>query len=68
MPLDRLFADERKASRGRSLAIWTKGRRPLLFEFRSRPRNDQVADLVLDQVRRNEEDMKLPPVPPTTPE
>jgi hypothetical protein len=59
MPLDRLFAEERKASRGRRLAIWTKGRRPLLLEMRTNPRNEDVADRILRRVAESEAQMKL---------
>jgi hypothetical protein len=59
MPLDRLFAEERKGARGRCLAIWTNGRRPLLFEMRRNARNNDVADRILRGVAEREEQMRL---------
>jgi hypothetical protein len=60
-PLDRLFASERRARRGRRIAIWTKGRRPLLLEMRDRPRNDEVADRLLEWIQRHEDEVAILP-------
>src|SRR5262249_11391623 len=58
IPLDRLFAAERNATRGRRLAVWTRGRRPMLIEMRRAPGNDRIADAILARVRQSEEDMR----------
>jgi hypothetical protein len=59
--LDRLYASERRVRRGRCIAVWTRGRRPLLFELRDQPRNNDVADRLLEWIRRHEAGMAMVP-------